>query len=797
MDKKQERSETSPVSDHLEAIVDHAPTMMYIKNPAGDYIWANRKCLDSVSLTLSALEGKRDEYFFTPEIAQKMRDEDQEVLERQTPLAFELAMDFEGQKATFLTTKFPLYNEAGQRVAVGGISTDISERKRIEDGLRIIAVDLGGATGSELYQGLAREMAKLFDVDGVMIGVFTSKKHDTIKTLAVWHQDRWVDSFDFPLAGALAGHVTGKNAQLFHEGTESLFPAAVRSLLTDINSVLGVPLFDSARTPLGFVSLMSSKPITHVPEQDPLLRIFAGRIGVEVERNRTEKALYRSEQHLNLALEAGHIGTWEWDVAMNQLTWSRGIAAVMAFESPLPNSPESFLEKLHPDDREPMSASVYHSLKTGCAFHMEYRVVQSNRPIRWIEGRGKLYYDAEGNPQFLRGTVVDITKRKQDAEKLNEEKKLVESVLSSLPGAFYLFDRDGDMLRSNQQTASVTGFTIEELRTMKPLEFFAPKYRGAVSTAINKTFATGEGGVEAPLRTKDGREIPYYFNGKRIELEGRPFLVGVGIDISNRKQVEEKLQQYRTHLEELVEQRTTELTALNEELEAFSYSVSHDLRAPLRTIEGLSFALREDYEKQLDDKGRNYLNHILEASARMNELIDDLIKLSRVNRGELNRQMMDLSQLVSERSEEIRKNYPNHTVEIDITPGIQVMADWRLLRIAIDNLLDNAWKYTTTRDRGQITFSAVEKSGHRVFYIRDNGVGFDMQCAGNLFTPFQRLHDSQTFPGTGIGLATVKRVISRHGGDVWAEATPDGGATFCFTLGNGYPQESEAADTEH
>jgi len=236
---------------------------------------------------------------------------------------------------------------------------------------------------------------------------------------------------------------------------------------------------------------------------------------------------------------------------------------------------------------------------------------------------------------------------------------------------------------------------------------------------------------------------------------------------------------------ELAETRAAfgeELERKNSELEAFSYSVSHDLRAPLRSIDGFSQLLLQDVAGKLDGKGEDYLRRVCESAQRMGEIIDDLLSLSRVGLAELRRDRIDLSGIAHDVFEELGKQHPNRKVELRIAERLPAEADSRLMRVAFDNLLGNAWKFTAKVPAGQIEIGAEQKQGGTVFFVRDNGAGFDMSYAENLFRPFQRLHSESEFPGTGIGLATVHRIIERHGGRIWAEGAVGHGATFYFTI---------------
>jgi PAS domain S-box-containing protein len=268
------------------------------------------------------------------------------------------------------------------------------------------------------------------------------------------------------------------------------------------------------------------------------------------------------------------------------------------------------------------------------------------------------------------------------------------------------------------------------------------------------------------------------------ELESLLKIIGdIIVNALERKRQEESIHQLNEELELRVIQRTQQLEAANKELEAFAYSVSHDLRAPLRAIDGFSLALIEDYNDQLGGDAQNYLERVRTASQRMGQLIDDLLKLSRVTRSEMDHNDVDLSALFSEIIAELQETEPKQEVEIIIQPDLVALGDKHLLRIMLTNLCTNAWKFTRKKEQVQIEFGCLEAEETPTFFIRDNGAGFDMTYADKLFGTFQRLHTIRDFEGTGIGLATVKRIIQRHGGRVWAEGEIDHGATFYFTIG--------------
>lgn len=224
-------------------------------------------------------------------------------------------------------------------------------------------------------------------------------------------------------------------------------------------------------------------------------------------------------------------------------------------------------------------------------------------------------------------------------------------------------------------------------------------------------------------------------------------------------------------------------TAAADDLNSFSFTVSHDLRAPVRVVEGFARILKEDYGRQLDRIGNDHLERVLTAAARMNAMIDAMLSLARLSAQPIARQPVDLSQLAHWVIEDLRRGAPERSVSVDIEPALQATGDPTLLRQVIENLLANAWKYSSRVEQAQIGFGRSEREGRLVFEVKDNGAGFDMRSAERLFGLFQRLHGANEFPGTGVGLASVRRIVRRHGGDIWAESAPGEGARFYFTLG--------------
>ncbi|MCX6065395.1 MAG: PAS domain S-box protein [Chloroflexi bacterium] len=350
-----------------------------------------------------------------------------------------------------------------------------------------------------------------------------------------------------------------------------------------------------------------------------------------------------------------------------------------------------------------------------------------------------------------------------------------------------LISPQGKWLKVNPRVCAIVGYSESELANSSFQDITHPNdlqtdldqvqqmLAGEIQTySMEKRYLHKAGQIVwvllAVSLVKDDNGAPLYFISQ-IE------------DISERKQAEEEIRKLNAELEERVRERTAQLEITNKELEAFSYSVSHDLRAPLRGIDGWSQALKEDYQDQLDEQGQQYIERVRSETQRMGQLIDDMLQLSRLTRAEMRKEFVNLSALAQEIALRLQQDEPLRHVDFEIQAGLTGKGDLRLLEALLTNLLGNAFKFTGKRADARIEFGQTTAQGQSVFFIRDNGAGFDMAYSQKLFGAFQRMHKAQEFPGTGIGLATVQRIIHRHGGKIWAEAEVNRGATFYFTLG--------------
>ena len=372
--------------------------------------------------------------------------------------------------------------------------------------------------------------------------------------------------------------------------------------------------------------------------------------------------------------------------------------------------------------------------------------------------------------------IRDITERQRAQQALRASEERFRALAVSANDAIVSADSQGCITYFNPGAERLFGYAATDV-IGQPLTLLMPdRFQEAHRAGLARYLATGEAHVvgktvELAGRTKDGKEFPLELSLASWKRGSDVAFTGILRDITERRRAEAELQA-----------RTAQVEAANKDLEAFSYSVSHDLRAPLRSIDGFSQALQEDYTARLDEEGRSHLRRVRAATKRMEQLIDDLLHLARVSRAELQSEPVDLSALARSIVAELRQREPRRAVEFACADRAPVRGDPRLLRIALENLLGNAWKFTLRRQPAHIEFGSVAQDGRPVYFVRDNGAGFDMAYAEKLFGPFQRLHGATEFPGSGIGLATVHRILQRHGGRVWAEAVVDGGATFYFTL---------------
>lgn len=433
--------------------------------------------------------------------------------------------------------------------------------------------------------------------------------------------------------------------------------------------------------------------------------------------------------------------------------------------------------------RRELLGRKFSSLVTGedrgkCFIHLRSSL-QSNPPssaeITFLRNDGTAFVASTQVTQIetLDGTfewrvvLSDISERKQLEQKLAGERELLETIIDTIPVMITIYEPEVDRVVVNKAFEEITGWGQDDVNTTAIMErlYPDPDYRKEILDFMQSLAPCWK---DVRLVCKTGVAIETSWSSVQIP-DGRR--IGIGIDIHERKQMEHDLRRHASALE-----------AANRELESFSYSVSHDLRAPLHSMRAFSDALMQDYTDQLDDLGQEYLSRIDKAADRMVALIDDMLKLAGVTQREMETEPVDIGKIAQAFVDELCATNRRRNVLVVIHENLVATADRHLISIALRNLLRNAWKYTGQRSDPRIEIGKVQTADQPTFYIKDNGVGFDPNLAEKLFVPFQRLHSDKIFPGTGIGLPIVQRVILRHGGKVWAESSPGQGATFFFTL---------------
>ncbi|MBI5886566.1 MAG: PAS domain S-box protein [Deltaproteobacteria bacterium] len=499
-----------------------------------------------------------------------------------------------------------------------------------------------------------------------------------------------------------------------------------------------------------------------------------------------EKTDALEETALNLlnAQRMAHIGSLEWKPQTDEMSWSAELYRIFGvLPSSFEPSHKGLLEFIHPDSRDAMSAAFEDARVNGRPYGLVCRIIRDNGALRVVRVQGEASFDDAGAVVKVSGIIHDITEQ----ARLEELHTRLTAIIEATPDFIASADTEGRALYYNTAARKMLGIVKSEDISLIRIPDTHPEWaaRLVMTVGLPAAARNGSWSGETAFLTKNGHEIPVLqVIIAHKDAEGRvDYYSTIARDITERKAAEEAMVKMNAELEARVAARTAELQEVNRELEAFSYSVAHDLRAPLRIIDGFSHALQEDLGDRLDPVSFDHLRRVRGASGRMGQLIDDLLKLSRITMAEMSHDTVNLSTLAGVVAAELKKAAPGRKVEFVIEKGLTVTGDVRLLRVAMENLINNAWKFTGNKEEARIEFGASgSKDGRRVFYVRDNGAGFDMRYSDKLFGAFQRLHASSEFQGTGIGLATVARIIKRHGGAVWAEGAVERGAVFYFTI---------------
>ncbi len=549
-----------------------------------------------------------------------------------------------------------------------------------------------------------------------------------------------------------------------------------------------IPLKDADGAVVATFAAYYDKPRAPQPEELAWAHSVAGVIGVAIQRDRYESALLASEQRFHNSFQDAATGMAIASLDGRLLEVNKAYCEMLGYTEQELTGKDIRSMTYSPDCDQ--SNALFMDLVEGRkeSFVTEKRYHSKNGSLVWIRCSISLLRGADGQPAGFTGIAENINEQRRALQQL----RLLETALSRLNDVVLIteaepFDAPGPrIVYVNDAFERSTGYTREEALGQSPRFLQGPNTPRDELDRINKALKAWE-----PVRVE---LVNYKKSGEPfwLELEIVPIAddtgwythwVAVQRDITERKQRQLQTLQLNAELEDRVQVRTAQLEAANRELEAFSYSVSHDLRSPLNTVNGFGQLLQKSNADNLNDKGKHYLNRIRAGTQQMGELIEGLLSMAKMSRNALRPETVDLSAIALRVEQECREREPERPVALRVQPGLKVRGDPTLLLLVMQNLLSNAWKYTSKQPSAVIDVGAtLNESGETVYFVRDNGAGFDMAHADKLFGAFQRLHTPTDFAGTGVGLANVKRVVERHGGRVWAEGYLQAGATFFFTI---------------
>jgi PAS domain S-box-containing protein len=492
-----------------------------------------------------------------------------------------------------------------------------------------------------------------------------------------------------------------------------------------------------------------------------------------------DQALSQSSERLRMALDASQTGTWNWDLVTGLITWDEHLHRIYGLKPGEFNGTlEQTLSLIHTEDRASVKWTIERALEKRRDLFFEFRTMWPDGSVHYLSSRGRALFDDQGKAVRMTGVTIDVTESKVAEQALRESEERFRNMADAAPVLIWTAGIEKTRNYFNRAWIEFTGRAFaEELgegwrRGIHPEDTAATMRSYQDALAQEKAFH-----LEYRLRRADGEFGWIVDQGvPRFAPDGsfRGF-IGSCIDITERKLAQEEL-------ENRVQARTAELAETNRELEAFTYSVSHDLRSPLRHINAYAQIVQEEFGKAIPEEAHRYLDRIRHGAKNMGNLVDDLLNLARVGRQELTHQPCDPNQLLHDIIIELKSEIGDRHIEWQLGKLSPGDCDPGLIKQVFANLLGNAVKYTRPREKAVITVGEFERDGERVIFVKDNGVGFNMKYAHKLFGVFQRLHRPDEFEGTGVGLATVERIIRKHGGRIWAEAELDKGAAFYFTL---------------
>lgn len=762
---------------HLQNVIDNLYSFIGLTTTDGILLEVNRAALQIIALKPEDVLHQSIEETYWWSYSEESKTRVREAFNRARMGEYvRFEADIRIQEGQFLTIDFslaPIYDEHGQITYLVPSGIDITERKRTEQALR---------QSEQLAQQRLNEIEWLYQTAPIGLCVLDRE----LRWQRINRHLAEINGF------SVEAHLGKRIDELLPQVSENVIPLLQRILDT------GEPL-----THVEVIGMTPAQPgvlRTWIEQLLPLKDHDGHVVGISIvaeevtDRKRQELALRESEERYRTLFESMDQGfallQMIFDATQTPIDY-RFLELNPQFERLTGIKAEAVLGERTIRQVIPDLEAIWYQIYG--------QVALTGEPIRFIQESPVMgrWYDVYamrvGKPEDCKVGILftDITESKRQEQQIRESERLarerlneIETIYNNTPVGLCVLDRDLRWLRINKRLAQINGFPVEA-HLGRSIHELLPSLSDEIEPPMRQILETGVPvlGIEV-IESMSGQERVWSANWMPLRDDDGD-IIGINVfaeDVTERRKIEQEIRQLNSDLDLRVRQRTAELDLLYQEMEAFSVSVSHDLRAPLRRIDSFCQIIEQDFKAQLDPQGQYYLTRIRASIERMDQLITDLFALSKVTQSSLTIGEVNLSAIVQEIAENLRGSQPDRHVDWLIQPDLCVQGDARLLQIALENLIGNAWKYTSKREHTQIEFGVQGEGAERVYFVRDNGVGFNMQYADKLFIPFRRLHKDGEFEGTGIGLATTQRIIQRHHGKIWANAAVDQGATLSFTL---------------
>jgi PAS domain S-box-containing protein len=742
----------------LNVINQSTPTLIYVKDRQGCLKLANPATLQVLKQSAAAVIGKSDlEFLLKRSDAERTMANDQQVLTTGQVLTCEETIEMDEGHRVFLSVKSPYRDEQGNIVGLIGVSTDITERKQNQLALQ---------HSEERYRSLVSVLTSIVwitDPNGRLVEPQPAWAAYTGQAWATYRGWGWMQAIhpeDVPQVQSAwqeaRKHCTPCRAagRLWHHATQSYreFEA------------IGVPLLNP----------------------DGSVREWVGTVTDVTDRKQAALALERSEQIYRAIGESIDYGSWVCEADGRNIYVSESFLKLVGLTQEQCSN-FGWGDILHPDDAERTIAAWKDCVRTGGVWDIEHRFRGVDGAWHPILARGVPVRNAVGEVIYWAGINLDISRMKQIEAELRDSEARFRQLADSMPQIVWMARPDGYLDYYNHRWYEFTGFEPGQGGDESWIPVLHPE---DVRVCLDRWYDAVQTGqpYQIEYRFREHRTGDYRWHlGRALPIRDEAGQIlrwfGTCTDIHDQKQAESAIQQLNETLEQRIVERTAQLEAANKELEAFSYSVSHDLRAPFRHIAGFVELLQKRLSPlPPDETSQHYLRTIAETAKQAGILIDELLTFSRMGRTEMRSTLLDMTQLVQEAKRDLFTEVQDRSILWQIEPLPAVQGDPTMIRLVWRNLLSNAIKYTRPRQPAVITIGSTQNDTEVTFFVQDNGVGFDMRYVHKLFGVFQRLHHDPLFEGTGVGLANVQRIIHRHQGRVWAESELDQRSTFYFTL---------------